>query len=136
MSSITTFFVRTYYFLLQVAAPLFLGDFPNCRSTPNSAKASWKCYLCSSGTALSAIQKLSGNMPASSPLRWDSSKACSAQSSKIQCLAAVMCSLVHLILPCLLYLTSLLVLPETTRNKLLTLRSLPWGLLLGEPNLR
>lgn len=44
MSSITTFFIHTYYFLLQVAAPLFLGDFPNCRSMSNSAKASWKCY--------------------------------------------------------------------------------------------
>lgn len=98
MSSIITFFVRTYYFLLQVAAPLFLGDFPNRRSMPNSAKASWKCYLHSSGTALSAIQKLSGNMPASSPLRWDSSKARSAESFKIPCLVAVMCSLVHLIL--------------------------------------
>lgn len=78
MSSIITFFVRTYYFLLQVAAPLFLGDFPNSRSMPNSASASWKCYLHRSGTALSAIQKLSGNMPASWQLRWDSSKAYSA----------------------------------------------------------
>lgn len=60
MSSVTTSFVHTDYFLLQVAAPLFLGAFPSFRSILNSDEANWKYYIHSSGTALSAIQKLVG----------------------------------------------------------------------------